>query len=54
MQVAVLRLYTGPVMFREWNRWLREDGNACGGDGFVGWATSVAVLYNAVIKLSQV
>ena len=46
-EVAVLRLYTGP-MFRPWNAWARH-GNRGKGD----WSTSVAVLYNALIKLSH-
>jgi len=70
-EVAVLRLYTGPV-FKPWNEWLRygrqlDDGESVAdaapieltkvtsSKGMVStddWSTSLAVLYNAIIKLS--
>eukprot|EP00966_Prymnesium_polylepis_P025145 580045-Prymnesium_polylepis.1 len=48
-ECAVLRLYTGPV-FKEWNSWAR--GIAQDSDRKDKWATSLAVLYSAVLKLS--
>ena len=58
-EVATLRLYTGPV-YKPWNDWLRHGDEsrtaAKGGQDAVlntdDWSTSLAVLYNAIIKLS--
>ena len=46
-EVATLRLYSGPL-YKPWNDWLRwgEEGDST-------WATSLAVLYTAVLKLSH-
>jgi hypothetical protein len=44
--VVVLRLYTGPL-FRPWNKALRDK------EGLEQWATCIAVLYSAVIKLMK-
>ena len=68
-EVATLRLYTGPV-FEAWNGWLRgvpyREGSTqkkvpkLSGEALTAWlaqnnwATSVAVLNNAVLKLSQI
>ena len=57
--MATLRLYTGPV-YKPWNDWLRHGDEsrtaAKGGQDAVlntdDWSTSLAVLYNAIIKLS--
>ena len=63
-EVAVLRLYTGPI-FSEWNTWARFNADRVEHDRATGdqseeaierrhkWATSLAVLYNAVLKLSS-
>ena len=53
-EVAVLRLYTGPI-FKEWNTWARfnaDEVEAGREESKSKWATSLAVLYNAVLKLS--